>query len=54
MNYIETNKPKCLEDSDEPLYYMYANGWDTHDKKPIYHKIINDNILDVCIERENK
>lgn len=48
MSYIETTKPKCLADSDEPLYYMYANGLDTHDKKPIYREIINDDMLEVA------
>ena len=43
--YIEVDKPESLNDIDYPLFYMYANGLDTHDGKPIYCEIVNDDVL---------
>lgn len=53
--YIEVTKPTRLNDVDYPLFYMYANGLDTHDGKPIYCEIINDDVLDIAykVYREN-
>ncbi len=37
--YVETTKPVSLADSEQTLYYMYANGIDTYNKLPIYREI---------------
>lgn len=46
--YIEVDKPVSLKDINYPLFYMYANGLDTHDSKPIYREVINDDVLDIA------
>ena len=46
--YIETPKPASLKDVDYPLFYMYANGWDTPDGKPIYLQIGSDVVLEIA------
>tara|TARA_Y100000588_G_scaffold244854_1_gene259095 strand:+ start:28350 stop:28529 length:180 start_codon:yes stop_codon:yes gene_type:complete len=47
-NFIEVDKPKSLEEANKTLYYMYANGIDTYDKKPIYREITTDEALCVA------
>lgn len=47
-NFIEIDKPKSLEEAGQTLYYMYANGIDTYDKKPIYREITTDEALYVA------
>lgn len=44
-DFIEIDKPKSLEEANQTLYYMYANGIDTYDKKPIYCEITTDEAL---------
>ncbi len=46
--YIEIEKPISLKDTQHQLYYMYANGIDTHDKKPIYREIGNEDMLELA------
>lgn len=46
--YIEVPKPASLKDVDYPLFYMYANGWDTPDGKPIYLQIGSDVALEIA------
>lgn len=46
--YIEIEKPASLKLSTQTLYYMYANGIDTYDKKPIYREINNEDMLEIA------
>ncbi len=46
--YIEVQKPASINDVDYSLFYMYANGLDTHDGKPIYCEIVNDDVLEIA------
>lgn len=46
--YIEIEKPASLKAATQTLYYMYANGLDTHDKKPIYREIGNEDMLEIA------
>jgi len=47
-NYIQIGKPLSLSEVDHKLYWMYANGMDTWDKKPIYREVKNDEDLELC------
>ncbi len=46
--YVETTKPVSLVDSEQTLYYMYANGFDTYNKLPIYREITTEVELEVA------
>lgn len=46
--YTEVDKPVSLNDVGYPLFYMYANGLDTHDGKPIYCEILDDYVLGIA------
>lgn len=45
---VETDKPISLADSEQALYYMYANGIDTYNKLPIYREITTEMELEVA------
>ncbi len=46
--YVETTKPVSLADSEQTLYYMYANGIDTYNKLPIYREITTEVELEIA------
>lgn len=48
IEYVEIDKPSSLKDTPYQLYYMYANGFDTYDKKPIYREIGNEEMLELA------
>jgi hypothetical protein len=43
---VEVSKPSCLEESPEPLYYMYANKHDILGET--YKQITTDEELDIA------
>ena len=46
--YVETNRPVSFADSEQTLYYMYANGIDTYNKLPIYREITTEVGLEIA------
>lgn len=48
MKLKKKKKTKSLKGINEEVYYMYANGLDTHDGKPIYREVHSDEVLDIA------
>ena len=46
--YAEIPKPSTLANTNQTLYYMYANGIDTYNKLPIFREITTEVELDIA------
>lgn len=52
--YVETDKPKSLDKTTQPLYYMYANSHAFKDGIPRYMEITTDEELEVAYKVYHK